>query len=228
MSQLTVVMLGPPGAGKGTQSTWLARDYGLLKIATGDILRDDVSHGTPLGDFVRATMASGRLVPDETMVQIVAERLRRPDAAAGVILDGFPRTVPQARALDEISQDRGVLTVLLIEVPFEELVRRLQSRRICDTCGVNAEPGQQVGQKCPKCGGSFVSRIDDEDEVVRKRLTIYHDETEPLVDYYRGSRTFFRINGNLAPSTVTAQIRDALDTSRAVGRKGDQRVDVRP
>ncbi len=119
-----------------------------------------------------------------------------------------------------------MLTVLLIEVPFEELVRRLQSRRICDTCGLNAEPGQQEGMKCPKCGGSFVSRLDDEDEVVRKRLTVYHNETEPLVDYYRGSRTFFRINGNEPPSAVTAQICSALDKARAVGRVGDQPVDV--
>jgi adenylate kinase len=186
-----------------------------------------VSHGTELGALVRATMAAGRLVSDETMVTIVSERLKRPDAASGVILDGFPRTVPQARALDEIAGDRGVLTVLLIEVPFEELVRRLQSRRICDTCGVNAEPGQQEGMRCPKCGGSFVSRVDDEDEVVRKRLRVYHDETEPLVDYYRDSRTFFRINGNLSPQAVTAQIREALTLARAAGRVGDQPVDVR-
>jgi len=227
MSPLTVVMLGPPGAGKGTQSTWLARDYGLLKISTGDILRDDVSHGTKVGGLVGTTMATGRLVPDELMVQIVSERLRKPDAAAGVILDGFPRTVPQARALDEIARTRGLLTVLLIEVPFEELVRRLQSRRICDTCGINALPGQQEGTRCPQCGGSFVSRIDDEDEVVRNRLKVYHDRTEPLVDYYRDCRTFFRINGNLSPQAVTSQIRTALETARAVGRAGDQPVDAR-
>jgi adenylate kinase len=226
MSPLTVIMLGPPGAGKGTQAAWLARDCGLLKISTGDILRDDVSQGTELGEVVRAVMAAGKLVPDETMVKIVSERLKRPDAAQGVILDGFPRTVAQARALDEFARDRGVLTVLLIEVPFEELVLRLQSRRICDNCGVNAEPGQQEGMKCPKCGGSFVSRVDDEDEVVRRRLKVYHDETEPLVDYYRGSRTFYRINGNQPPPAVTAQIRNALETARAAGRVGDQPVDV--
>jgi adenylate kinase len=215
MRTLHVVMLGPPGAGKGTQSTWLARDYGLLKISTGDILREAVVLGTRLGTLIKRTMEAGRLVPDETMVEIVRERLARPDAAKGVILDGFPRTVPQARALDTLEK-QSVLAVVLIEVPFEELVRRLASRRICNSCGANAEPFVAEGATCQRCGGTFVMRVDDEEGVVRERLTVYHEETEPLVDYYRGSPTFFRINGNLAPDAVTAQIQSALDTARRI------------
>ncbi len=226
---LNVVMLGPPGAGKGTQSAGMARDYGLVKISTGDILREAVVQGTDLGRKVREGMESGRLVPDEIMVEIVRERLLRPDAANGYVLDGFPRTQPQAQALDEITRTRhGLLTVLLIEVPLEELVRRLHSRRICGSCGVNADPGVAEGSRCPRCGGTFISRVDDEDGVVRERLSVYLRETEPLVHYYQGSRTFYRINGFQPPAAVTADIRRALEASQALAGRGGEAVDVRP
>lgn len=227
-SALHVVMLGPPGAGKGTQSAWMAREYGLVKISTGDILREAVSQGTELGARIRGLIEAGELVPDETMVEIVRERLARPDAAGGYVLDGFPRTLPQARALDELKAGKGPLTVLLIEVPFDELLRRLQSRRICGTCGVNADPGVPEGSRCPRCGGTFVSRVDDSDTVVAQRLRLYMKETEPLVHYYEDRPTFFRIDGNQPLAAVTAQIQKALETTRAIAAQGGAAVDVRP
>jgi adenylate kinase len=218
---LRVVMLGPPGAGKGTQATLMARDHGLVKISTGDILREAVAHGTRLGRQIQSRIEAGNLVGDSTMVEIVQDRLALDDAKNGYVLDGFPRTTPQARALDAmLAGEPGHLTVLLIEVPFEELVRRLQARRVCGRCGRNADPGLPEGIRCSRCGGMYVTRVDDSDGVVRQRLTVYMEETEPLVAYYDGRATFFRINGFQAPSAVTAQVRDALARSRQLAETG--------
>jgi adenylate kinase len=216
MTALNVIMLGPPGAGKGTQAAWLSRDFDIPKISTGDILREAVTQGTELGRLIRSTMETGQLVPDAAVVGIVRERLDRPDAVRGFILDGFPRTVVQARALDDLMRRRSPLTVLLVEVPFEELVRRLQARRVCGRCGKNADPGLPDGIRCSRCGGMYVTRVDDSDGVVRQRLTVYLEETEPLVTFYDGRPTFFRINGNLPPAAVTSQVRDALAKTRAL------------
>jgi adenylate kinase len=219
---LRVVLLGPPGAGKGTQAQLMAREHGLVKISTGDILREAVAHGTRLGRQIQSRIEAGNLVGDSTMVEIVQDRLALEDAKRGYVLDGFPRTTPQARALDAmLDGEAGHLTILLIEVPFEELVRRLQARRVCGRCGRNADPGLAEGIRCSRCGGMYVTRVDDSDGVVRQRLTVYLEETEPLVNYYDGRATFFRINGNLAPDAVTAQVRGALATSRALARRGD-------
>jgi adenylate kinase len=199
----------------------MARDHGLVKISTGDILREAVAHGTRLGRQIQGRIEAGNLVGDATMVEIVQDRMALDDAKKGYVLDGFPRTTPQARALDAmITGEAGHLTILLIEVPFEELVRRLQARRVCGRCGRNADPGLAEGIRCSRCGGSYVTRVDDSDGVVRQRLTVYLEETEPLVNYYDGRATFFRINGYLAPSAVTAQVRDALATSRAMAAAG--------
>jgi adenylate kinase len=225
---LRVVMLGPPGAGKGTQASSMAKDHGLVKISTGDILREAVAHGTRLGRQIQSRIEAGNLVSDSTMVEIVQDRLALDDAKKGYVLDGFPRTQPQARALDAMIAGEGLLTVLLIEVPFEELVRRLQARRVCGRCGKNADPGLPEGIRCSRCGGQYVTRVDDSDGVVRQRLTVYLEETEPLVTYYDGRPTFFRINGNLPPAAVTAQIRDALAKTRAllVGGAGGATMDA--
>lgn len=214
---LNVIMLGPPGAGKGTQAARLAREHRVLKISTGDILRDAVSQGTHLGKIAREVMDEGHLVPDDVMVGVVRERLSRPDARHGFILDGFPRTVPQATALDEMMRDRGLLTVLHMVVPFEELVKRLHIRRICNACGANADPAMPDGARCPKCGGEFVQRTDDSEEIVRERLRVFQDETSPLVQYYQSSPTFFTINGNLPLDEVSLQIRDAITASMGAG-----------
>jgi adenylate kinase len=225
MTALNVIMLGPPGAGKGTQAAWLARDFDIPKISTGDILRDAVTQGTELGRLIRATMETGQLVPDAAVVGIVRERIERPDATRGFILDGFPRTVVQARALDDLmhGRRRGVLTVLLVDVPFEELVRRLRTRLICSACGTGAEP-----DRCKKCGQALVHRIDDGEDVVTRRLIVYKEETEQLVGYYKGSPTFYRINGFQPPATVTAEIRAALEASQKEAARLARPVDVRP
>jgi adenylate kinase len=216
---LRVVLLGPPGAGKGTQATSMARDHGLVKISTGDILREAVAHGTRLGRQIQSRIEAGNLVGDATMVEIVQDRLALDDAKNGYVLDGFPRTTPQARALDAMIAGEGLLTILLVEVPFEELVRRLQARRVCGRCGRNADPGLAEGIRCSRCGGMYVTRVDDSDGVVRQRLTVYLEETEPLVAYYDGRPTFFRINGFQPPAMVTAQVRDALATSRQLAAR---------
>lgn len=211
-----LIMLGPPGAGKGTQAERFARDHGVPKISTGDILREAVQAGTPLGRQAKAIMAAGRLVSDEVMIGIVRERLERPDAAAGFVLDGFPRTVPQAEALDAIMAGRDPLIVVEIAVPEEELARRLRARRICSRCGADAVPQEGDGSsRCARCGGSLVQRSDDEAEVIRERLTVYARETRPLVEYYRRRPTFRVIDGNRPPDEAAADLREQVRRAAA-------------
>ena len=178
---LNVVMLGPPGAGKGTQAERLARTRGLPKISTGDILREAVQAGTDLGGAARLTMEAGNLVGDNVMIGIVRERLNKNDARDGFVLDGFPRTVLQAEALDGMVNGRGPLVVVDIVVPEDVLVRRLATRRICSKCGSNAAVDWIA--VCGKCGGSLVARVDDSVDIVRERLKVYQRQTKPLVEY---------------------------------------------
>ncbi len=205
---LNVVMLGPPGAGKGTQAARFATRHGLPKISTGDILREAVHAQTPLGVAARETMDRGELVGDGVMIGIVGERIARPDADRGFVLDGFPRTVPQAEALDGLMLGRGPLVVVDIVVPEEVLLRRLAARRICGDCGVNALIEWTTA--CGTCGGPLVHRTDDEDGVVRERLRVYHRQTKPIVDFYAGRPTFRRIDGNLPPDVVTTAMGVAI------------------
>lgn len=201
-------MLGPPGAGKGTQAERLAKTHGLPKISTGDILREAVQAGTPLGLVAKATMEAGELVGDEAMIGIVRDRLDRDDARVGFVLDGFPRTVVQAAALDGMLDGRGALVVLDIVVPEDVLVRRLATRRICGSCGVNA--AVEWTGNCQKCGGQLIARVDDEVGIVRERLKVFLRQTRPLVDYYSTRATFRLIDGNQPPDVVTARIDEAL------------------
>lgn len=189
---LNLIMLGPPGAGKGTQAERLARARGIPKISTGDILREAVHAGTEIGQRAKAIMDRGELVSDEVMIGIVQGRLDGADALPGFVLDGFPRTVAQAAALDGIMTGRDPLLVVDVEVPEAELVRRLSTRIICDDCGANAAGGETA---CGRCKGKLVQRADDNEGVVRERLKVYHRQSEPLVAYYRIRPTFRSING---------------------------------
>ena len=206
---LNVVMLGPPGAGKGTQAERLAQKRGLPRISTGDILREAVQQGTPLGAVARLAMDAGRLVSDDVMIGIVEERLGREDARNGFVLDGFPRTVEQAAALDRMMAGRGPLVVLDVVVPEDVLVQRLATRRICGKCGVNA--GVDWKETCEKCGGNLVTRVDDGDDIVRERLKVYQRQSKPLVDYYAARGTLRSIDGNRPADVVTAAVNQAID-----------------
>ena len=214
---LNLIFLGPPGAGKGTQADRFAQAKGIPKISTGDILRGAVAAGTELGLRAKAIMDAGNLVSDEIMIGIVRERLDRADVASGFILDGFPRTVAQAEALDGIMTGRSPLIIVDIQVPDAELVRRLTSRLICKGCGSNAPEGLTAGTAeaatatCGKCGGSFVQRADDNETVVLERLKVYERNTRPLVEFYRPRPSFCAIDGALVPGDVARQIESAVD-----------------
>ena len=212
---LNLVMLGPPGAGKGTQGERISKARALPKISTGDILREAVHGRTPLGCAAKEAMEAGRLVSDDVMIGIVQERLAREDARNGFVLDGFPRTIVQAGALDRMVDGRGPLVVLHIVVPEEVLVRRLASRRICSDCGANA--AVEWLTECAKCGGPLVARVDDGVEIVRERLRVYQRQTRPLVDYYSARPTFRQIDGNQPPDVVTESIDAALAAASAAG-----------
>jgi len=200
-------MLGPPGAGKGTQAEQFAKTRGVPRISTGDILREAVHDGTEVGRAARAVMDAGRLVGDDIMIAIIRERLERRDVSEGFVLDGFPRTVAQAKALDGLVDNRAPLVVVDIEVPETTLVRRLQGRRICGTCGWNAAPGATV---CARCGGAFVQRHDDEERVVLERLRVYHRDTQPIVEFYSRRPTFRSVDGDQSQSAVAADIAAAV------------------
>lgn len=215
---LNVIMMGPPGAGKGTQATRFARERGLLKISTGDILREAIREQNPVALAAKARMDRGELVDDATMIAIVRERLMRPDAARGFVLDGFPRTVGQAQALDETMEERnnGPLIVVDVVVPDQELVTRLASRRICSQCGTNADPFG-TAETCTKCGGTLVQRADDNQEVVLERLKIYTRATRPVLEYYRERPTFRVVNGSQTPARVAHEMDTLIDDAAAAG-----------
>ena len=216
---LNVIILGRPGAGKGTQADRFAQRRHLSKISTGDILREGVRNKLPVALVARAKMDRGELIDDETMVAIVCERLSRPDTTPGFVLDGFPRTVTQGRALDRIMEERGhgPLIIVDIVVPEDELMRRLAARRICSTCGNNAEPADAATDTCSRCGGFFVHRADDDEQVVRERLRVYQTTTKPLVDYFRGRPTFRAVNGAQPLERVAQDLDAVIDDAASFG-----------
>ena len=209
-----LIMLGPPGAGKGTQAERVALARGIPRISTGDILREAVHDGTMMGGSVRAVMDRGELVGDDVMIGIVTERLGRPDAANGFVLDGFPRTVTQAAALDTLMAGRDPLIVLDIVVPEAELARRLGMRMICEDCGVTADGHETAPGRCSRCGGRLMQRSDDSSLVVLERFKIYQRATKPLVDFYHGRPTFRSINGAQTADCVAADLAAAIEALR--------------
>ena len=206
---MNIVLLGAPGAGKGTQAAKLVEEFGTPHISTGDMLRAAVKEGTPLGNKAKSYMDAGDLVPDDVIIGLVTERLQEPDTEAGFILDGFPRTSAQAVALDaELAKlDRPLDAALLIDVDAEVIVGRLTSRRMCKECG---HIGTLVDVSCPKCGGEMYQRDDDNEATVRNRLDVYEKSTSPLIDYYRGCNLLVSIDGDRDPELVYADVKRSL------------------
>lgn len=209
-----VIFLGAPGAGKGTQARRLAADSGVPQVATGDMLREAVAGGTPLGREAKRYMDSGALVPDDVVIGLVDERLAQPDAA-GYVLDGFPRTVAQAEALDALLRRRRqeLDRVIFFDVSRDELIRRLTGRRICRQCGtafhlVSAPP--KVAGRCDQCGGELYQREDDAEATVARRLDVYQTQTAPLLDYYRQRGLLARVAGEGQVEEVADRIRRAV------------------
>jgi adenylate kinase len=219
VSELNLVLLGPPGAGKGTQADRLRKDFGLPYWSTGIILRDAVERETELGKKAKEYMDSGDLVPDELICEVIAERFDSGEADNGFLLDGFPRTVGQAEMLERLLDSRGreLTAVLLIEAPDDEVVRRLSGRRTCakgqHVYHVEFDPPKHEGV-CDQDGSRLIQRDDDKPETVRKRLAVYHEQTEPLVDWYEGKDVLRRFDGSRSPDEVHDRIRATLATKR--------------
>ncbi len=211
-----VVMLGPPGAGKGTQAERIAQQQGVPHVSTGDIFRDAVKQGSPLGREAKEFMDRGDLVPDRIVIGIVEERLKAPDTARGFVLDGFPRTVLQAEALEHALAARGerVSRVVNLAVPRQEVVQRISGRRVCRQCGwmchVQFDPPARDGT-CNRCGGELYQRADDKEETVLARLDVYDRQTDPLVAYYRKRGMLAEIDGVGRQDVVARQIAEVLD-----------------
>jgi adenylate kinase len=217
--ELNLILFGPPGAGKGTQAERLKLDFRLPFISTGDMLRQNVKEGTELGKRAKEFMDAGDLVPDELIVAMAAERLHESDAQDGFILDGFPRTIEQAKALDNqlTEMKRRVTAAILIDVPDEEVVRRISGRRVCVKAGHNYhiefDPPKREGI-CDQDGSRLIQRDDDKPDVVRNRLEVYHNQTEPLIEYYDKQGLMRRIDGTRSPEEVHDHIRAVIATLR--------------
>jgi adenylate kinase len=219
VSELNLVLLGPPGAGKGTQADRLRTDFKLPYYSTGIILRDAVENETELGKKAKEYMDAGDLVPDELICQVIAERFDSGEADSGFLLDGFPRTVGQAEMLQDLldRRNRHITAVLLIEAPDDEVVRRLSGRRTCakgqHVYHVDFDPPKH-DNVCDQDGSRLIQRDDDKPETVRKRLSVYHEQTEPLVDWYDGKGALMRFDGTRSPEEVHDRIRAKLAAKR--------------
>jgi len=211
-----VIFLGPPGAGKGTQAARLAAELGMPRISTGDMLRDAIAHGTPLGQQVAPIMERGDLVPDELLIELIRERIARPDCAAGYVLDGFPRTLRQAQSFEAMvgGEDAHEAVVLDFEVPRAELLARLSGRRWCPSCQatyhIQNDPPKRDGF-CDRDGTMLIQREDDKESAVAHRLAEYDERTAPLVDYYSSWARFHRVDGNRPMQTVSRELQALVE-----------------
>ena len=215
---MKIILLGPPGAGKGTQAAILMAKYGIPQISTGDMLRTAVRDQSPMGIKAKGCMDAGELVPDEVVIGIVRERLQQDDCAKGFILDGFPRTLPQADALKQVLSDlrKDLDAVVSLEVDIEALVERLTGRRTCADCGkgyhLKYDPPAADGT-CRACGGPLLQRDDDQEATIRNRMQVYHDQTAPLEDYYRREQLLISVDGMAEIEAVQKAIETALQAN---------------
>jgi adenylate kinase len=223
LPELNLILLGPPGSGKGTQGKTLQEDFHLPYYATGDILRAAVKEGTEVGRKAKEYMDRGDFVPDEVIIEVIGERVQQEEASDGFILDGFPRTVPQAEALDEEMEDLGrrITAVILIEVPEDEIIRRLSGRRTCEEdpshiYHMEFDPPKE-DEICDVDGGKLTVRDDDKPGVIRHRLEQYKEKTEPLIGYYEEREILLRVDGNRPPEEVSERIHAVLATLRMEG-----------
>ena len=204
---MKLIFLGPPGAGKGTQAVKIAEKYQIAHISTGDMLRAEMREGTQLGKEAKSLIDRGELVPDDVILGMVKNRIQKEDCKNGFLFDGFPRTIAQAEALEEIS---AIDYVINLEVPAERLISRISGRRMCAECGAGYHVSTYADANC-KCGSALYQREDDKEETVRNRLVVYERSTKPLIDYYRGCELLVTIDGDRDPNVVYADVKEALD-----------------
>jgi len=210
---MRIILLGAPGAGKGTQAEMICERFSIPQISTGNMIREALKSGTEMGRKAKSFMDSGALVPDEVVIGIIAERLKSDDCASGYILDGFPRTIPQAEALDNMGID--IDKVIDIEVPDETIIQRLSSRRVCDTCAASYHlvyKKSKVDGACDKCAGTLIQRKDDHPDTIRERMNVYHKETEPLKSYYQDKGKLILVEGQEEVADTTALVLKALES----------------
>jgi adenylate kinase len=211
---MRIILFGPPGVGKGTQAKILSNELGIVHIASGDILRAAIAAGTELGKKAKTFMDRGELVPDDVVIGIINDRLKERDAAAGFILDGFPRTLPQAEALDKVFEKSGIRVekVVSMEVDMKVLIKRLASRRVCRNCGsiFNLTADKVADSKCPKCGGELYQRDDDKEETILRRFDVYTSQTSPVKDYYAEKKILVEVDGIGEIKDVTKRLNEAL------------------
>ncbi len=213
---MRLILLGPPGAGKGTQAKYIADEFNIPQISTGDILRENVVKGTKLGKKAKVYMDKGELVPDDVMIGLVKQRVAADDCSNGYILDGFPRTTVQADGLEKALEDENIDKVLFINVSDDTVVERLSLRRVCRKCGTiyhlkfNPPTEDNI---CDKCGGELYQRDDDKEATIKNRLNVYRKQTEPLVDYYRNKGILVEINGEEPVDNINEEIRRILKNS---------------
>ena len=212
---MKIIMLGAPGAGKGTQAKMIAEKYAIPHISTGDIFRANIKNGTELGKEAKKYMDQGKLVPDELTVKILLDRVAQPDCANGYVLDGFPRTIPQAEVLDKALRELGdkIDYAINVDVPDENIVNRMGGRRACVGCGATYHikyNAPKVDNTCDTCGSDLIIRDDDKPETVQNRLSVYHEQTQPLIDFYEKQGVLRTVDGTVDMSDVFAAIVDIL------------------
>jgi adenylate kinase len=218
---MRVILLGPPGSGKGTQGELIEKKYGFPKISTGDLLRREVQEKTPLGEMARAKMNKGELVSDDIVIEMIKHKIFQPDCKLGYILDGFPRNVRQAQRLEEIEEKRPEI-VIDIHLSEQALIQRLSARRICSNCGaiynlLARNPRKEA--TCDICGSELIQREDDAPEVIKERLQIYHNQTKALIDYYSRKNVYFRVDGEEKIEAISKNIYSILGREIARSRE---------